>query len=404
MRTLFELYRTTPTGLTKAEERYHTTFKFGLTVGTIAHIGFLILFTVLEYTTLALYNIFSVAAFAYGTWRMLQGDLKIPIYLSLLIEVPLHALLATIYFGFDAGFWLLTFISVTGLLIWPHPTRATRLVICLATATFTAILAVWAVGRAPIYDVPPALSLVFLAMNLFVLAFVVSIIVALYDAAVDHAEAKLEEEHERAETLLLNVLPQAIAERLKAQEDPLADRLDAVTVLFADIAGFTNMSRTLSAEALVTLLNELFTRFDALAAKHGAEKIKTIGDAYMVATGLQGEGDHALRMVQLAQDMQRSFEVFRAQHGLDLGLRIGVHSGAAVAGVIGKQKFAYDLWGDTVNVASRMESNGIPDHIQMSAETHALLPDDFQSTPRGEIEIKGHTPRQTYLLAMTDVG
>jgi class 3 adenylate cyclase len=134
-------------------------------------------------------------------------------------------------------------------------------------------------------------------------------------------------------------------------------------------------------------------------AEHGAEKIKTIGDAYMVATGLQGNiADHAEKIADLALGMQKAFGEFRRDNNVDLKMRIGVHSGAVIAGVIGKQKFSYDLWGNTVNIASRMESEGIPDQIQISTETWQLLSENYQSTPRGEIEIKGHRSRPTYLL------
>jgi class 3 adenylate cyclase len=212
-------------------------------------------------------------------------------------------------------------------------------------------------------------------------------------------ELLLEKEKQRSEALLLNILPTEIAARLKAREEPLADTHESVSVLFADLAGFTNISRQLSANELVNLLNDLFSRFDKLAEEHGAEKIKTIGDAYMVATGLQGSvADHAEKIADLALGMQMAFGEFRRDHNVDVKLRIGVHSGAVIAGVIGKQKFSYDLWGNTVNVASRMESEGIADQIQISTETQELLADRYQTTSRGEIQIKGHRPRVTYLL------
>ena len=212
-------------------------------------------------------------------------------------------------------------------------------------------------------------------------------------------EQLLESEKQRSDALLLNILPAEIAARLKAHEEPLADTHENVSVLFADLAGFTEMSRKMSAGELVTLLNDLFSRFDKLAEKYGAEKIKTIGDAYMVATGLRGSAaDHAENIADLALGMQEAFGEFRRDNNLDLKLRIGVHSGAVIAGVIGKQKFSYDLWGNTVNVASRMESEGIPDQIQISAETWAMLADRFETSPRGEIQIKGHRPRPTYVL------
>ena len=214
-----------------------------------------------------------------------------------------------------------------------------------------------------------------------------------------HLEQLLETEKQRSEDLLLNILPAEIASRLKADEDPIADSFESVTVLFADLSGFTDLSRTMPATKLVMLLNDLFSRFDSLAEKHGVEKIKTIGDAYMAASGLtDGEEDHAGKIADLALGMQEAFHAFRRENNVDLKLRIGTHSGAVVAGVIGKQKFAYDLWGDTVNIASRMESEGIPDQIQISAETWKLLSTRYQSTLRGEIQIKGHSARTTYLL------
>jgi class 3 adenylate cyclase len=224
-------------------------------------------------------------------------------------------------------------------------------------------------------------------------------LLAVINRRVFHLERQLENEKQRSEALLLNILPAEIATRLKAQEEPLADTHESVSVLFADLAGFTDISRKMSAGDLVNLLNDLFSRFDKLAEQHGAEKIKTIGDAYMVATGLKGSiADHAEKIADLALGMQKAFGEFRQDNNVDLKLRIGVHSGAVIAGVIGKQKFSYDLWGNTVNVASRMESEGIADQIQISAETWKMLSDRFQTSPRGEIQIKGHRPRSTYLL------
>jgi class 3 adenylate cyclase len=159
------------------------------------------------------------------------------------------------------------------------------------------------------------------------------------------------------------------------------------------------LSRRLSAGEVVALLNDLFTRFDLLAKRHGVEKIKTIGDGYMAAAGVPtGRPDHAEAIARLALEMREAVAEFARQRGMNLKLRIGVHSGSVVAGVIGTHKFAYDLWGDTVNVASRMESHGVPDEIQISAETCALLSGAYRVEERGAIEIKGHAPRMTYLL------
>jgi class 3 adenylate cyclase len=212
-------------------------------------------------------------------------------------------------------------------------------------------------------------------------------------------ERSLKIERQRSESLLLNILPAPIAERLKAKEATIADHYPSATVLFADIVGFTDLSRRLSAGEIVALLNDLFSRFDRLARLHGVEKIKTLGDGYMAAAGVPvSRPDHAEAVARLALDMRRHFDAFRRERGMPLRLRIGVHSGGVIAGVIGTEKFAYDLWGDTVNVASRMESHGLPDEIQISAETRALLPTGYLVEERGLIEIKGHAARQTYLL------
>lgn len=216
-------------------------------------------------------------------------------------------------------------------------------------------------------------------------------------------ERLLDQEKRRSDELLLNILPAEIAERLKTEEQPIADQCESATVLFADLVGFTNLSRQMPPTELVDLLNDLFSRFDVLVEQHGAEKIKTIGDAYMVAAGLSDSAsNHVALIADLALGMRKAFGEFRQAHGLDLKLRIGVHSGAVVAGVIGKRKFAYDLWGDTVNVASRMESEGLPDEIQISAETWQSISENYNAVPRGEIDIKGHTARMTYLLQDQD--
>jgi class 3 adenylate cyclase/HAMP domain-containing protein len=210
---------------------------------------------------------------------------------------------------------------------------------------------------------------------------------------------ELSAEKATSERLLLNVLPGPIADRLKHGESVIVDRFDAVSVLFADIVGFTSLSQKTSPEALVTMLNELFSMFDKLAEQHGLEKIKTIGDAYMVVAGIpQPVADHATALAHMALDMQRGIEDYAKQAGTPLSIRIGIHTGSVVAGVIGTKKFIYDLWGDTVNTASRMESTGLPGRIQVSESTAQLLKEQFELDERGPIEVKGKGTMTTYLL------
>jgi class 3 adenylate cyclase len=216
----------------------------------------------------------------------------------------------------------------------------------------------------------------------------------------------LDEEKRRSEELLLNVLPPAIAERLKSSNAAIADGFAEVSVLFADIVGFTGMSERIAPAELVERLNEMFSSFDDLADKLRLEKIKTIGDAYMVAGGLNLERhDHAEALAEMALAMQRRMEGFSDSFHERLSLRIGIHTGPAVAGVIGKKKFIYDVWGDTVNTASRMESHGEPGKIHVTEAVHARLEPKYDFLSRGEIDVKGKGRMRTwYLTGRRDAG
>lgn len=209
----------------------------------------------------------------------------------------------------------------------------------------------------------------------------------------------IEHERENSERLLLNVLPKTIATRLMGGEKLIADRFERVTVLFADIAGFTPLSQAVSPEELVGLLDTIFSEFDMIAERHGLEKIKTIGDCYMLVGGLpEPLADHCERVARAALEMQAVITGLNEALSLNVGLRIGMHTGAVVAGVIGKRKFAYDLWGDTVNTASRMESHGETGKIQISEECRRVLQANFVLKERGEIEVKGKGTMRTWFL------
>lgn len=213
------------------------------------------------------------------------------------------------------------------------------------------------------------------------------------------AETQLQLEREKTEQLLLNILPEAIAERLKQKHQAIAEQFNDVTVLFADIVGFTELSSYISAKDLVGLLNRIFSLFDRLSERYGLEKIKTIGDAYMVVGGLPNpRPDHAEAIAEMALSMQQEIAYFRTYEGRRLAIRIGINTGAVVAGVIGTSKFSYDLWGDTVNIASRMESQGEPNLIQVAEATYQRLQSKYCLYLRGMVNIKGKGEMPTYWL------
>ncbi|MEG4107026.1 adenylate/guanylate cyclase domain-containing protein [Microcoleus sp. S13_C5] len=210
---------------------------------------------------------------------------------------------------------------------------------------------------------------------------------------------KTKSQKEKIEELLLNILPKAIAERLQEGQSIIADSFSEVSVLFADLVGFTNFASQKSAAETVKVLNQIFSLFDELSLRHGLEKIKTMGDAYMVVGGLpEPQENHAFAIAQMALDMQAAVASFNVENNHNFSLRIGINSGGVVAGVIGLTKFSYDLWGDTVNVAQRMESSGIPGEIQVTAEVYDRLKDKFLFKKRGAVEIKGKGEMMAYLL------
>ena len=217
--------------------------------------------------------------------------------------------------------------------------------------------------------------------------------------ALERSLADLRREQAKSERLLLNILPAKIVERLKENHETIADSFDSATVLFADLCGFTEFSQHVDPQHLVEMLDEIFSTFDHLAAAHGVEKIKTIGDAYMAVAGLPvPRDDHAEAVAAMALGMLEGFRGVMRARSLAMQVRIGIHSGPVVGGVIGRHKFIYDLWGDTVNMASRMESHGEPSRVHVSQATRDLLEGKFRFVERGEIRVKGKGTQTTYFL------
>lgn len=314
-------------------------------------------------------------------------------------------LFLTYLMGIGSGIHLLMFVAPAAVLVIFGPRRWVLLLSSVLASTLALGCAVVLIGE-------PALAAAndpILQTGLMLVSIASALWLVLIPGYVgflraERAEEALEAEHARSEALLYNLLPTEIAARLKdAPDQTIADSLDHTAILFADIVDFTPRSTRMMPENLVSFLNRIFSTFDKLAAKHGLEKIKTIGDAYMVAAGLPQPVDRPVhRVAEMAFDMLATLRDLSAELGDEIEIRIGLHTGPVVAGVIGHQKLFYDVWGDTVNTASRMESHGRAGRIQVTGAARDALKDDYTFEPRGEVEIKGIGSLETWWLTAGD--
>jgi guanylate cyclase len=278
-----------------------------------------------------------------------------------------------------------------GAVAFDHPGRAWPWFAAFV-ATILLALVLSEVVRPDGADLPEGFVRTFDVLNIVVVSLVGMVLLVTFARGREVAQA-------RVEALLLNVLPADVAQRLQSDPNSIADHFDEASILFADVVDFTPLSSRLDAREVVGLLDRLFTSFDDLVDRYEVEKIKTIGDCYMVAAGVPRQRpDHAHALAGLALEMRECARRFLDREGHNLRLRIGISSGPVVAGVIGRRRFLYDLWGDTVNMASRMESHGKPDEIQITRWTWELLEDDFVTEPIGVVDVKGKGEIETWRL------
>ena len=391
-----------PADLNAEDSRLLSVFRISVPVAALVHLGFVALFLVLGQTILAIYNIFSLALLGAAAWTAYRYGLRATnfIALALMVEIPLHALLTTLFLGLDTLFicYVVTLMMGTGFIhIYTLGTRIILAAFCAATMVATAALGFLV---EPLQPEGAAVTAALAIQSVVGTAAVAFLMASTFAMAAERTEARARAEHQRAEELLRNILPAEIAERLKTSPAVIADEHPEATILFADIVGFTERSARLTPTELVDRLNRVFSAFDRLATKHGVEKIKTIGDAYMVVAGLpQHRDDHAEVIVRMAQDMLLALQEVNKDLNEPIRVRIGVNTGPVVAGVIGQTKFAYDLWGDTVNLASRLEEIAEPGQVRMGEKTRAALGDAFACADQGEAEIKGKGRVRTWALA-----
>ena len=374
-------------------------------LGTGAHLLLLPWFLWRGVPELVWYSLATLPVYVFAVWVfVLNPSLGRRWHLVGTLGVGLELLgqgtLATWLLGWGSGFHYYLLLAPLVVLFSPFGTPLLRAL--LAAAIGVGYLMLWndSLRHVPAYTLSPDELRGYLAANFAVVFVVVMAIGFLFERAATRMERELEWERERSEQLLRNTLPASIARLLKDQPDqPIAERHDDVSVLFCDIVGFTRLSERLEPEQLVAILNRVFSHFDDLADRYRVEKIKTIGDAYMVAAGLPEPCHDAAGLLgEMALEMMASVHALRDELGEPLDVRIGIHSGSVVAGVIGRRKFAYDLWGDVVNTASRMESHGEPGTIQVTEATARRLADRFVLSPRGEMAIKGKGAMTVYVL------
>ena len=239
----------------------------------------------------------------------------------------------------------------------------------------------------------------FIVLNLGLTSIIFFLVLRYFIDQKNKAYALLAVEQEKSDNLLLNVLPKEIADILKEKNQTIANHFDEASILFADLVGFTPLTESMTPEEMIGLLNDIYSHFDGLVDKYRLEKIRTIGDNYMVVSGVPTpRADHAQALAKMALDMLKFTESLPVQNGTQINFRIGVNSGPLVAGVIGKTKFHYDVWGDSVNTASRMESHGVPGKIQATMDTYRILKDEFIFEPRGILDVKGKGNMETWFL------
>lgn len=383
----FDWWNTLPAKSTPQERRTYNMLNISTPVGLLFHVLFIFLFAFWGVPQLAIANIFSSLLWA-ASILLLRNYKPGWALLLIVFEVTVHTVLVIHFIGWGMGMQYFLIVLIMAIIVGALPAWI-RLSSVLAIVALFILLYYYALANAPQTQVDP-LQLNIANVLITASALLLAASMMLYGASLaDRAEAQLAVEHEKSEGLLHNILPAVIAERLKKSKDTIADQNDEASILFADVVNFTPMSAEMSATELVDLLNEVFSDFDELTEKYGLEKIKTIGDCYMVASGVPDpRADHAQVITQMALDMQERVEN-HDYFGHKLAFRIGINSGPVVAGVIGRKKFIYDLWGDAVNTASRMESNGKGGCIQITEATYNLIKEDFLCDPQGTIHVKG---------------
>ncbi len=403
MKKIFEYsafrLRALPENVPHPHYRFFVVATYCYIVGAMIHGFMAIVFGGLGIGFLSVFNVVSTMVYVMGAFNNLRGKWLQFSFILAMIEIYLFVISTVGYLGWETGFQYYILAVPLYISLVPWGNRVTRALYGSLIAPVYLCLYYYAQSTPPRFEFVPLVRNVFYINNFIGFLLFVLLVGFYHNTAATEAETALTNAHHRSQALLYNILPKSIAERLEANPSTIADSFLNSTILFADIVGFTVFSEKVAPEELVRLLNKIFTEFDQLAEQYGLEKIKTIGDAYMVAAGIpEYREDHAEAMAEMALAMLQTLDRMNTESNKTFRIRIGINSGHIVAGVIGKKKFTYDLWGDSVNTAARMESHGIPGAIQVTEATYNILKNNYLFEERGEIDVKGKGMMKTYFL------
>lgn len=379
-------------------QRIHRILVFALPIFVFLHLALLVMFGFLGIKPLVYFNFFSVILYSITLYLSFKQFTHIPAIFAF-FEIAASIIISVICLGWDSGFhiWIFTQSATVFTL---YKVRYIHKWALIGFSFFLLGLLLFILrDKAPLYSLSSYQLKFFYIYNHF--SALTSVIAGFFyfNWSAERTESALFKEHQKSQSLLLNILPETTAERLSRGEEMIADSFENCSILFADLVGFTDLSSNMPADDLVNLLNEIFCEFDTMAEKWNLEKIKTIGDAYMVAAGVpEYQENPSKQLIGFGFDILEALEKINLLNKTKLQLRIGIHTGKAVAGVIGKKKFTYDLWGDTVNIASRMESHGIPGRIQISNEVAQQIKGYYSIENRGMIPVKGKGNLKVYLV------
>jgi adenylate cyclase len=389
-----------PPNINRWERRTYYSMLIANFMAFLLHFVWIFVFHFLGFDWLGRINIVSTLIFLFCMVLLRFKGLILTVVLIGMTEVVVHQGIAIYYLGWDYGFqYFLLVIVAFAFMMNFRPMAIPIGMFLVSLFSFLGYYYYVQTWLDPHVFLGHTTQEVFLMANVTTAFVILAIMSYVYSEAARKAEAALDIEKQKSERLLLNILPVSIAERLKEDSSVIADHFDSTTVLFSDIVGFTAMSEKITPKELVAYLNRMFSAFDDLAEKYGLEKIKTIGDAYMVAGGFPETRDcHARDVCSMALEMLEVVKQCNDATQQPVDIRIGIHTGPAVAGVIGIKKFAYDVWGDTVNTASRMESSGQPGRIQLTEQAAAKLNGEFILEERGMVDIKGKCSMKTFWL------